>query len=85
MVQIWGKQKPLKQKKTLNTKEAMLVGAQTKSLVSAANTNTKVSCVMESRNSEHAMLVWVQTKNLCQLHNKIVCVTPDPNLEFKQI
>ncbi|ESO96408.1 hypothetical protein LOTGIDRAFT_115884, partial [Lottia gigantea] len=42
MVQIWGKQKPPKTKKKINTKDAILSDALRKGQVSAANTNTKV-------------------------------------------
>ncbi|KAL5010885.1 hypothetical protein ScPMuIL_013190 [Solemya velum] len=41
MVQVWGKQKPPKSKKAVNTKAAMMQSASQKGLVSAANTNAK--------------------------------------------
>ena len=43
MVQIWGKQKPPKSKKTVNTKDAIAKQAMTKGKASLGNTNTKVS------------------------------------------
>ena len=43
MVQIWGKQKPPKEKKSVNTKLAILSDARAKGGVAAANDNVKVS------------------------------------------
>lgn len=42
MVQIWGKQKPPKEKKSVNTKMAILADAKAKGGVAAANDNLKV-------------------------------------------
>ncbi|XP_046565118.1 LOW QUALITY PROTEIN: kinesin-like protein KIF28P [Haliotis rubra] len=41
MVQIWGKQKPPKTKKSVNTAQAMMAQSLRKGQVAAANTNTK--------------------------------------------
>ena len=43
MVQIWGKQKPPKEKTNVNTKQAILSDARAKGGISAAN--VKVSCL----------------------------------------
>lgn len=42
MIQIWGRQKPIKAKKTVNTRLANLAAARTKGETPAANTNVKV-------------------------------------------
>ena len=43
MIQIWGKQKPPKQKRSVNTRLANLTNSRTKGEASVANTNVKVS------------------------------------------
>ncbi|PVD36027.1 hypothetical protein C0Q70_02997 [Pomacea canaliculata] len=42
MIQIWGRQKPIKAKKTVNTRLANLAAARTKGETPAANTNVKM-------------------------------------------
>lgn len=43
MIQIWGKQKPPKEKRSVNTRLANLTNSRTKGEASVANTNIKVS------------------------------------------
>ncbi|XP_050405632.1 kinesin-like protein KIF28P isoform X1 [Patella vulgata] len=68
MVQIWGKQKPPKTKKSINTKQAILSDALRKGQTSAANTNTKV---FDSDKVKYMMKVAMLEKRQQQMQNKI--------------
>lgn len=63
MLQVWGKQKPPKEKKHLNTKDALIKGAMTKGQSHNVNTNNKkvdpekvkymMKCAMLEKKTQH--------------------------------
>ncbi len=54
MVQIWGKQKPPKTKKKVNTKDVMAKQSQARGMMMATNVNIKVSIYF----------VWIMVTNV---------------------
>ena len=69
MVQIWGKQKPPKDKKTVNTKDALQKAALTKGQSTTANDNTKK---LDPEKIKYMMEAAMLRKRTAYLEQKLV-------------